>query len=74
MLEQKLMTAARKIYALRYSPETEVNSKFKLYVCNYKAAFEGRNTQRHQLVNIRKKKGVSKTRGREIKILVIRKI
>ena len=62
--QEKLMTAARKLYIHKYSTEVELNLNFKTFVHNYQAAFDGKNTRRHQLFYARNKKSVSKTESK----------
>ena len=64
IFQEKLTTAARKLYIHRYSTEVELNFNFKKFVHNYQAAFDGKNTKRHQLFYARNKKSVSKTESK----------
>ena len=54
---QQIVTAAREKYTELYWEEVELNVTFNMFVQNYKAAYEGRNTRRDQLIdaNISKK-------------------
>lgn len=61
MFDEALICSARESYNDTYASEMEINSKFKQYVHNYKAAFEGKNTKRKQVLDPRKKKKLSNT-------------
>ena len=56
---QELVTEARENYELTYEGETEFNSRFRQFVINYKAAYEGENTRRAQIIDARNKRSVS---------------
>ena len=59
IFEEELISEARERYNEIYKEEIELNSNFRRFVRNYKAAFEGRNTRRAQILDSRNKRNVS---------------
>ena len=53
---QKVLTQAREDYEELYETEIKLNKDFNRFVLNYKAAYEGRNTRREQLIRTSFKK------------------
>ncbi len=51
IFHQEVVTAAREKYTKLYEEEVELNMKFNKFVQNYKAAYEGRNTRRDQIID-----------------------
>ena len=56
---RELVSEARENYNTKYAEEIELNEKFKQFVTNYKAAYEGKNTRRAQVTDVRNKWSVS---------------
>lgn len=55
------MTEARENYDKTYAEELDLNARFKKFVSNYKAAHEGKNTKRAQVIEARNKRNLSRT-------------
>ena len=51
VFHQEIVTAARDKYNKLYEGELDLNKKFNQYVLNYKAAYEGRNTRKNQIID-----------------------
>ncbi len=51
IFNQEVVTAAREKYTKLYGEEVELNMKFNKFVQNYKAAYEGRNTRKDQIID-----------------------
>ncbi len=49
IFHQELLSERREKYNKTYSKEVELNSNFRRFVLNYKAAHEGKNTRRDQV-------------------------
>ena len=52
VFNQEVITVAREKYNRLYEKEIQLNKKFHKFVQNYKAAYEGRNTRRHQIIDV----------------------
>ena len=50
VFSQRVISLARKEYNDYYHVEVELNATFKKFVLNYKAAYEGRNTRKDQII------------------------
>ena len=50
VFNQELVTEAREDYNQVYEEEIELNEAFNQFVLNYKAAYEGRNTRKAQVI------------------------
>ena len=61
VFHRELASSAREIYNANYAEEIELNAKFRKFVTNYKAAYEGENTRRAQIINARNKRIKSDT-------------
>ena len=61
IFHQELVSSAREIYNAYYAEEIELNAKFRKFVTNYKAAYEGENTRRAQIIYARNKRVKSDT-------------
>lgn len=51
VFQQEIVSEAREKYQARYEGERELNETFSQFVFNYRAAFEGRNTMRDQIID-----------------------
>lgn len=50
VVHQEVVSQAREDYCNLYEDEIELNKKFNKFVSNYKAAYEGRNTRKEQVI------------------------
>lgn len=51
VFSQKVVSLARHKYHEYYNAEVELNDTFNTFVLNYKAAYEGRNTRKDQIIH-----------------------
>lgn len=50
VVQQEVVSKAREHYCEVYKDEIKLNKKFNQFVLNYKAAYEGGNTRKEQVV------------------------
>lgn len=50
VFQQEVVSQAREDYCNLYEHESKLNKKFNKFVLNYKAAYEGRNTRKEQVI------------------------
>lgn len=66
VLQQKVISEARENYQALYQEERELNETFSQFVHNYKAAYEGMNTRKEQIIDSEiQRKDVTNTDQRE---------
>lgn len=51
VFHEEVVSHARQKYSQIYEQEIELNEVFNTFVRNYKAAYEGRNTRRDQIID-----------------------
>lgn len=51
VFHQEIVTAARENYIKLYEEEVQLNIKFNTFVKNYRAAYEGKNTRKNQIID-----------------------
>lgn len=59
VFKQEVVSKAREMYHELYSEEVQLNERFRTFVVNYKAAYEGRNTRKDQVTDTAKGKSAS---------------
>ena len=64
VFHHEVVSQAREEYNSHYKDEIKLNMDFNQYVVNYKAAYEGRNTVKDQIIGAISKKGMAE-RGKQ---------